>query len=276
MNPDISFVIRNRNEARSLQRTLESVQRQTGVEVEVIGVENDSSDESASVWSSFGPDELVQVARHEYTPGLALNRGIERAKAPHIAILSAHSVLISEDFAARLHRALADEQAAGVRCFEAGLSLDDPQWEETVAVSPESSTEQILRRGLNCACCGLRREVWERIRFDESVLMIEDKVWTRDVAAEGFVIKQGPFPYRYLRSMPTREAVRRTYRERVAALREFGVEPPSVNPLGLLSALSVGGLRRYTRDVADTWYSYRLMKQVKRAAAKPDSAGSTQ
>lgn len=272
----LSVVVRNRNEGPALRHALGALRQQSEVELEIIGVDNASTDESTEVWRQFGVDRLCSIGAGDYSPGRALNLGIAEASHEIVVIHSAHVSLLHEASLRTVHRAFEEPRLAGARCVQAGVRREATVWWEPLELDASATDAEVLANGLNCACCALRRSVWADTPFDEDLEMIEDKVWTRSVLDAGFLVRRVPVVYNYLRDVSRREAIRRGYREAVAATRAFGVAPPDASVLGLLSALTIGGLRRYARDVADTWLSYRLRRRIGRDAARPPRRGSTQ
>lgn len=96
---NISIVIRNRNESEfigfSIQSCLDHFDRP-----EIIIVDNYSSDDSLEVCSLFKDRTPIKVSKIDnYTPGKALNMGVNLATRDYILILSAHCQIIEMDFA---------------------------------------------------------------------------------------------------------------------------------------------------------------------------------
>jgi glycosyltransferase involved in cell wall biosynthesis len=88
MSPTVSVVIPCYNAACFLHETLASVLRQTHPPLEVIVVDDGSTDNSAAIAESFGP--CVRVIRQKNQgESVARNRGIDEAKGDWIAFLDA-------------------------------------------------------------------------------------------------------------------------------------------------------------------------------------------
>ncbi|HEV7310785.1 glycosyltransferase family 2 protein [Ensifer sp.] len=89
-SPDVSFVIAAYNAADTIRRAVNSALAQEGVDVEVIVIDDCSSDDTCAVVAGFGDPRvrLVRLARNG-GPGAARNAGIDVARGRWIAILDA-------------------------------------------------------------------------------------------------------------------------------------------------------------------------------------------
>ncbi|MBS3648601.1 glycosyltransferase family 2 protein [Pseudaminobacter sp. 19-2017] len=114
MQPDVSFVIAAFNAERSIARAIESALAQRDVTVEVVVVDDCSTDRTVEVARSF-PAELVRVVELEKNrgPGGARNAGLEIARGRWIAVLDSDDVVYPDRLARMIRRAeTADAQIA--------------------------------------------------------------------------------------------------------------------------------------------------------------------
>lgn len=113
--PDVSVVIPTFNRRAQLQRTLEGLARQTGLDhdIEVIVV-SDGSTDSTDEWLASGATPLPVVGANQTNagPAAARNRGIALATAPLVLFLDDDVVPTPELVARHLHhhRTLDDDQ----------------------------------------------------------------------------------------------------------------------------------------------------------------------
>ena len=77
MNKLVSIIIRTKNEERWISSCLESVYSQTYQNIEVILVDNYSTDKTVEKAKKF-PIKLVKIKN--FTPGRAINKGILASK----------------------------------------------------------------------------------------------------------------------------------------------------------------------------------------------------
>ena len=87
----ISVIIRNRNEEAYIGMAIQSVIDHFK-NPEIIVIDNQSIDESMKVVSLFDRHNIKKYSLNgNYTPGKALNFGVEKANNDTILVLSAHS-----------------------------------------------------------------------------------------------------------------------------------------------------------------------------------------
>ena len=72
--PTVSIIIRTKDEERWITHCLQGVFSQTHTDIEVILVDNDSSDKTVEKAKQFPIRKVMSCA--EYRPGKALNAGI--------------------------------------------------------------------------------------------------------------------------------------------------------------------------------------------------------
>ncbi len=86
--PTISVVIPCYNAAPFLRETIDSVLAQTHPALEVIVIDDGSTDDSANIAESYGPPVRV-IRQHNQGESVARNRGMDEAKGDWIALLDA-------------------------------------------------------------------------------------------------------------------------------------------------------------------------------------------
>jgi GT2 family glycosyltransferase len=94
--PAVTFVVTCYNYGRFLTDALNSVLRQTRRDLEVIVVDDASSDETPEVLGRYRDDPRIQVVRHERNAGNipSYNEGLARARGRYVGILSADDYLL--------------------------------------------------------------------------------------------------------------------------------------------------------------------------------------
>ena len=122
--PLVSVLLATHDDARFLREAIESILGQTSGDLELIVVDDASSDETAEVLAGVDDHRLV-VLRNQEQAGLAasLNRGLDQATGRYVARLDADDVASTE----RLERQLAWMKAkpglgvvgAGIRDLDA-------------------------------------------------------------------------------------------------------------------------------------------------------------
>src|SRR6056297_1668487 len=93
MGPTVSVIVPTYNRADALPRTVESVLGQTLDDLELIVVDDASTDDTPAVIDDYD-DDRVQFVQHERNQGAsaARNTGIDRAEGDYVAFLDSDDV----------------------------------------------------------------------------------------------------------------------------------------------------------------------------------------
>ncbi len=86
----VSIIIRSRNEEKWIRLVLESIRNQTIKNIEIILVDNKSTDNTLKIAKFFGVKKILTV--NKFLPGAALNKGCNKASGKYLVFLSAHCV----------------------------------------------------------------------------------------------------------------------------------------------------------------------------------------
>ena len=220
MRPVASVVVRARNEAAFIGRLLDGIRLQDVAGVEVVLVDSGSIDATRTIAADAGC-RVVDLAPERFTYGHALNVGCEAARAPVCVFVSAHCVPANDRWLSRLLEPLRDPAVAG----SYGKQLPLP---ETLAYEqrnlllgfPFGSHRQTSAFFFHNANAAIRRDVWERVPFDETLPALEDRAWARRAIAGGWQIAYEPLAMVYHHHTETlRQIYARWYREGVAVRR---------------------------------------------------------
>jgi rhamnosyltransferase len=193
MHPDTrlmqcSLVVRAYNEEKHLGRLLEGISHQSVKEVEVILVDSGSTDSTVEIAMGYGT-KVVHILPDEFTFGRSLNLGIHAASNPIVVIASAHIYPVYPDWFERLLAPFADPKIA--------LTYGKQRGGETTKFSehqifaqwyPDQSDPRQAHPFCNNANAAIRRSVWERHAYDETLTGLEDLAWANKVMHEGYAI----------------------------------------------------------------------------------------
>lgn len=131
---DISVIFPFRNNAHTLMDALDSIGRQKGIDIEIIAVDDASTDGGGDVvraWATEHPEKtlkLVSNAERKYALASRVE-GFRQSTSPEILIMDADDELLDEDC---LAKALREKQQANVElahfktiCFENGVEIGE-------------------------------------------------------------------------------------------------------------------------------------------------------
>lgn len=183
----ISVVIPAFNSAGTIARAIESVLRQDEPTVEIIVVDDGSTDGTSELLAVSYPEQVIVIRQENRGAAAARNRGIARARGEFVAFLDADDEWVPGKLRLQIDRMEANPGAA--LCF-----TDMSHWEH----GREVNRSYLRERGLG-ACGGrifdrllqecfiftptvvVRRTVFEAVGpFDESLRICEDyDLWLR-------------------------------------------------------------------------------------------------
>lgn len=191
-SPEISIIIRTKNEERWIAHCLAMIQQQDFKDFEIILVDNASTDHTVRVAQRYPLAQLIEVDR--FLPGLALNDGIRASKGKYIVCLSAHCIPKRTDWLDCLRRNFdGDDRVAGVYGRQLPLSFTDAvDKRDLLIVFGQDRRVQLKDYFFHNANSMLPRSVWEEFPFDEQVPNIEDRVWGKAVIDAGYKIVYEP------------------------------------------------------------------------------------
>jgi rhamnosyltransferase len=182
-----SVIVRAKNEAATIERTLAQLRDQT-VDVEVVVVDSGSTDgtlEIARRWC----DQLIEIPSERFTFGRALNLGAEAASAPIHFAVSAHCKPERSDW---IERSLLQYERPEVAATNgARYSPDQRPLSETFYQDATTARAHPLW-GFSNHAASWRAAVWREFPFDESMEACEDKEWSWRVLNAGWLVAYDP------------------------------------------------------------------------------------
>ena len=125
MNKKCSIIIRTKNEERWISSCLTAVYNQTYKNIEVVIVDNESTDKTIERTKEFSDIKYVNIKK--YLPGKSLNDGIKASSGSYIVCLSGHCIPVDEFWLENLVNTLEeDESYAGVYGRQEPMSFTTP------------------------------------------------------------------------------------------------------------------------------------------------------
>ena len=183
-----SIVIRAYNEEGHIGRLLEGIRHQTITDVEVILVDSGSTDSTASIAETFGA-RVVRIPSAEFTFGRSLNFGVREARRELVVIASAHVYPVYPDWLESLLRPFEDKNIALTYGKQRGPELAKfseqqifHQW------YPDMSRMDQSTAFCNNANAAIRKSLWEKNPYDETLTGLEDLAWAKWAREQGHAI----------------------------------------------------------------------------------------
>ena len=111
----ITVVMRSYNDAKLLPRTLAALDKQRGVDIELIVIESASTDNSLKILEAYGPDQLICLRPGTYRSSAVLNHGTSLATTKLVAFINSDAILEQDDALLRMAQVMRnDQKCAGV------------------------------------------------------------------------------------------------------------------------------------------------------------------
>lgn len=181
VKPEISIVIRSYNEEKHLPKLLAALKKQTIQNFEVILVDSGSQDKTTSIARKEGA-KILQILKRDFSFGRALNIGCEATSSDIILFASAHVYPESCDWLELIINEFKDndvglvygrQRAGKSNKFSEGILLKT--W------FPNKTERHQISAFCNNANCAIRRKIWLKLPYDETLTGLEDLAWAKSI-----------------------------------------------------------------------------------------------
>jgi rhamnosyltransferase len=220
MTPTVSVVVRARNEGAAIGRLLDGIRLQDRADVEVVLVDSGSTDDTRAIAESRGA-RVIPIDPSAFTYGRALNVGCAAAHGQACVLVSAHCVPSNDRWLSRLLEPLRDPAVAAAYGKQLPVAGTRPYEQRNLLSGfPFGSRRQTSHFFFHNANAVVRRDVWARVPFDETLPGLEDREWARRVLAAGWQIVYEPMAMVYHQHTESLGQIyTRAYREGMAVKR---------------------------------------------------------
>ena len=184
----VSIIIRSCNEQEHIGRLLTGIFEQSVKDVEVIVVDSGSTDNTISIASKF-PVHIHEISPEDFTFGSSLNYGCNIATGQFIVIASAHVYPVYRDWLEKLIAPFRIVKTCLVYGKQQGN--DESKYSERRMFHkwfPDESNYIQDHPFCNNANSAIRRSLWERLPYDETLTGLEDLDWARRAMKLGYKV----------------------------------------------------------------------------------------
>ncbi|MES2693366.1 MAG: glycosyltransferase [Verrucomicrobiota bacterium] len=248
-DPRVTIIMRSYNEAWALRDTLPALRAQDYTNWDLLVFDSGSSDGSVDLIRAAQPTRFIQLLPHDYQPSRVMNQGMELAQTDTAIFLNADATPQSSNWLRPLATALHDPRNAAVF----GRQIPRPDCEAVFAHDYERCFGEKRESAswdhfFSMVSSGLRKDVWSRRGFLESMQYSEDDEYTRWCRAEGYRIAYCPDSVvMHSHNYTPRQAYKRSFGEAWALAAVFKGRPAD---LTAPSRLALGLLADAKRDLA--------------------------
>ena len=188
--PLVSIIVRTKNEERWISSCLRSIYQQSYKNVEVVLVDNESTDMTVKKAKEF-PVKLISIKG--FLPGKSINDGIKASSGDYIVCISGHCIPTNNEWLGRLIKELNNPDVAGVYGRQQPFSYSsDLDKRDLLTVFGPDKKVQIKDSFFHNANSAFTKKIWEKFPFDETVSNVEDRVWGQEVINAGYKIIYEP------------------------------------------------------------------------------------
>jgi len=188
MTTSVSVVIRCFNEERHIGRLLFGISKQSVQPQEIIIVDSGSTDATLSIATRF-PVRVVTIQPSEFSFGRALNIGCRVATGEALVFASAHVYPLLDTWLELLVAPLSESDVA--LAYGRQVGDDRTKFSERRLLGKLFRPHSVRRQThpfCNNANAAVRRGIWERQPYDETLTGLEDLDWARKAMAGGYGI----------------------------------------------------------------------------------------
>jgi len=192
--PLISIIVRTKNESFWIGKCLHEIKNQSYKNYEIIVVDNSSTDQTLRiVKNNFSKVKIIKYKTKEFFPGRALNLGIKASKGKFIAMLSGHCIPKNRSWLSNLIKNFKNKKVAGVYGKQEPLDMSDPNdVRDLIYLFGKDKKIQNKDPFFHNANSIIRKDLWKKVNFDESVYHIEDRIWAQIQINKGYKIVYEP------------------------------------------------------------------------------------
>lgn len=174
----VSVIIRTRNSGVGLERCLNSIFNQIGVELEIIIVDSGSVDETLDISERFECKIIhYPIKEISFNYSKAINLGIQQAKGQEILIISSHVWLPNPNSLKWMKEQLNENDSIKAVSFARSNEQEKLNQEVIRPSGIRISKSEFKGEGMYNYCSLIRKSDWEKRPFREDLPTCEDQEW---------------------------------------------------------------------------------------------------
>jgi len=249
VDPLVSIILRSFNEGWALKDTLPALRAQEYRNWELIVIDSGSTDGSVDLIKAQRPAHFIQIRSQDYNPSRVMNRGMELARAEFGIFLNADATPQGSNWLRSLVAPLRDPNVAAVY----GRQIPRPDCKAVYACDYERCFGERRESAgwdhfFSMVSIGLRKDIWAKRGFLESMQYSEDDEYTRWCRAQGYQIVYVPESVvMHSHNYTTEQAYRRSFGEGRALAAVWSGEASDFN---WPRTVALGWLNDARRDLA--------------------------
>ena len=278
MHPrDVSIVLLTKNGGELFERVIDGLMRCDGVrDAEILIIDSGSTDRTLEYARRYPEIRVHEIPPSEFGHGKTRNLGARMTSRPILVFGVQDATPTGPEFLSELVAPLDDPEVAGA--FGRQIAYDWTNRIEKMFMATQDPPGTVVKQrkgdGPLCirdmfvsnVCSAIRRSVFERIPFDESLIMSEDQLWAKSALVAGHkVVYQGSATVLHSHNYRLKEVFKRNF--------DSGVSLVGVAEDSFFSMVryELAHIASGVRDLASTgdvlWIPYFFAYEATRAVA---------
>jgi len=188
-NPEVSFVIRTKNEGKFIGKVLGLLQKQTFKDFEIIIVDSGSTDKTLEIVNKYSA-KVLKIDPKDFNYSYALNFGIKNASGKYICIISGHSIPITDSWLEDGVRIMKEDNVAGLSGYWTDFILGyfSRPLGRLAFLLPYFKKRKDFDPWLTNTNSLINKKYWQEYNFDEKLEGSEDYDWACEMISRGYNI----------------------------------------------------------------------------------------
>ncbi len=190
----VSIIIRAYNEEKSIGKLLSLIKKQkTDFEYEIILVDSGSTDNTLRIAESFNI-KILKINPNDFSFGYSLNKGIERAEGDFCVFISAHCFPTNERWLSEIIKPFKNNEKIGLVYGKQRGGGNSKYSEKEVFIKWYPDDREGIQNHPFCnnANSAIRKKLWNKIKYNESLTGLEDIDWAKKIIEKGYLIYYNP------------------------------------------------------------------------------------
>lgn len=201
---DASVIILTKNAGSRFEELMKKLGNQSYQDFEIIVIDSGSVDGTLKIAKRYGC-RIHEIKPEEFHHSRTRNLGAKIAKGDYLIYITQDALPIDNKFLENLIKPLENDEIAGVYGRQIAYPNAKPMekffylyfYPEERKVITSSDLGNLVdfyvsNVYISDVCSAMKKEVWKKINFDESIIMAEDKKWAIDVLKSGYKLVYEP------------------------------------------------------------------------------------
>jgi rhamnosyltransferase len=201
---ETSIIILTKNAGERFEELMKRIGDQTYQDFEILVIDSGSKDRTIEIAKKYGC-RVYNIEPEEFHHSRTRNLGAELAEGSYLIYITQDALPIENNLVEKIIKPLENEEIAGVYGRQIAYPDAKPMekffysyfYPETRKVITHTELKNLAEFYvsnvfISDVCSAMKKKVWKKIRFDESIIMAEDKKWAIDVLRDGYKLVYEP------------------------------------------------------------------------------------